>query len=244
MKIESIFEFVAKLIDYLAWPLTLLFIILMTKKQIGQLLEVMIKFISQSNKMKLGKDGFEIERQIEFLTNSLKYDKEDQKDINRLILLQKEDNTSTNPDKPLEEFNKVAKMYLEVNEQDKTKRIVIKNNLGLLMGQLIIKNNISREYLCTNINDAKIVGLCYSIKLIAEPNDLLLLKNIANKASTLHAKYIITATFGNLIENKNSRVEFIDEIFDIMNKFENGADDNLIRRILITKYIIKKNKEK
>lgn len=127
----------------------------------------------------------------------------------------------------------LANNYIEkTNVPDYSKRIKLKAELGRKMGEIVVRNNFSKDELVTNhLSEGLILALSYSVQLKPEEKDLNLLVKISGLAAQLYTKYSILISFDTLSRNNFIAPSRIKEVSDIVKSFRKNADASLLRKI-------------
>lgn len=129
-------------------------------------------------------------------------------------------------------FNLVDNYIAKTSISDYSERLKLKAEIGRKMGQIIVRNNLSKKQLLSeHPEEGMFLALAYAIELKPDNDGLLILNEIASLATQLYTKYVIlvgyrTLASGGIISSKN-----VKEVVEIVNKFKNGADKPLMRNI-------------
>lgn len=134
----------------------------------------------------------------------------------------------------------LANSYVEkTSVPDYTKRINLKAELGRKMGEIIVRNNLSKEELLeSNQSEGMIIALAYAIQLRPDKNALIILNKISQIALQLHSKYSILVGYDSLARNSLITKGQVQEIYKTVNAFRNKADNSLLQKIDDTNYIL------
>lgn len=123
---------------------------------------------------------------------------------------------------------------------DYAERLKMKAELGRIMGQLIVKNNLPKnELLEKHPKEGMYLALAYSIELKPNKEGLDILNKLSNVSLQLYTKYVILIAYRTLassgfINKKEAKI-----IYDLIQKFRNEADKPLIRNIDDTINVLK-----
>lgn len=127
----------------------------------------------------------------------------------------------------------LANSYIEKTSiPDYDQRLRLKAELGRRMGEIIARNNISKDTLLKqNQSEGMLMALAYSVQLRPSDGDLQILSSISKHTKQLYTKYSILLAYDTLARNGFINSDQIEEILDIINKFKVGADLPLQRKI-------------
>lgn len=137
--------------------------------------------------------------------------------------------TSTNDDELLE----LVDSFIErTSLPDYSDRLKMKAELGRKMGQLIVRNKLSKnELLRKHPKEGMYLALAYAIELSPEADSLDLLGKIANRANQLYTKYVILIAYRTLASSGFIPQDMVREVVSIVERFREKADRPLTRNI-------------
>lgn len=135
----------------------------------------------------------------------------------------------------------LADSYVEKSSvSDYGERIKIKSELKRRMGEIIVRNNLSREKLLRDhSSEGMLLAIAHSIKLRPSAPDLEILNSTAASASQLYTKYSILSAYDALARNGLIGEGEMNEVLLRVNGFRNGADHSLLAKIGETERILK-----
>ena len=127
----------------------------------------------------------------------------------------------------------LASSYIErTSVPNYSERIKLKAELGRRMGEIIVRNNLSKhELLSNNPPEGLLLAISYSIQLRPDKDSLLILNKISLLAEQLYTKYSILVAYDTLARNGLIEKEEVNDIYNIINKFTFKADSSLIQKI-------------
>ncbi|HTO16315.1 MAG TPA: YEATS-associated helix-containing protein [Edaphocola sp.] len=158
-------------------------------------------------------------------------------DINKLTV--DKDNTDTRIFKSVETNNshlillELSNNYVEKTDVvDNSARIRLQAEMGRKMGEIIVRNNISKpELLETHKSEGMFLALAYSIQFRPEEGDVSILNKIAKLAVQPYTKYAILIAYDTLARNSFLDKQTIPDIYILMKVFRKGADKMLNEKI-------------
>ena len=119
-------------------------------------------------------------------------------------------------------------------------RIKIKSELKRRMGELIVRNNLSKEKLLRDhSSEGMLLAIAHSIQLRPRASDLETLNNAAVNAAQLYTKYTILSAYDALARNGLIAEDKVDEIVSLAGGFRKQADGSLLAKIAETERILK-----
>lgn len=122
---------------------------------------------------------------------------------------------------------------------DYNERLKLKAELGRKMGEIIVRNNLSKQDLLLNSNsEGMILALSYSIQLKPDETGLEVLKSISKHATQLYTKYSILVSIDTLARNSFISQFQVMEVIQIVKSFKQNADNPLLRKIQDTLTIL------
>ena len=127
----------------------------------------------------------------------------------------------------------LANSYVDkTNVPDYGDRVRLKNELRRKLGELIVKGNFSKEELLKeNKSEGMLLGLAYSIQLQPEARDLALLNQISKLATQLYTRYTTLFSYETLARKSFIDAADTEEVLRIVEKFREGADASLLKKI-------------
>ena len=123
--------------------------------------------------------------------------------------------------------------YIEkTSVPDYSERIKLKAELGRKMGEIIVRNNLSKTELFDNHkSEGMLLALSYSVQLRPDKSGLLVLNQIAKLATQLYTKYSILVGYDTLARNSFIDKQNVQEVYILIKAFRNGADKSLLKKI-------------
>src|SRR5690554_1963150 len=108
----------------------------------------------------------------------------------------------------------LADSYVEKSSvPDYGERIKIKSELKRRMGELIVRNNLSREKLLRDhSSEGMLLAIAHSVQLRPRASDLETLNNAATNAGQLYTKYTILSAYDALARNGQIAEDKMDEV--------------------------------
>jgi hypothetical protein len=123
--------------------------------------------------------------------------------------------------------------YLEKTHiADYSERLKVKAELGRKMGQIIVRNNLSKQQLLKDHpKEGMYLALSYSVELKPDRDGLLLLNEISKVVTQLYTKYVMLLAYRTLASSGIIKKEQVKEVYNIIKSFRINADRPLIRNI-------------
>lgn len=150
------------------------------------------------------------------------------------------DINNTDPESAEPLANKSKQVLIELSDNfiektnvpDYSERIKLKAELGRKMGEIIVRNNLSKNDLFENHkSEGMFLALSYAVQLKPDKSGLLILNQIASLASQLYTKYIILVGYDTLARNSFIDKENVQEVYSLIKALRSGADKSLLRKI-------------
>lgn len=123
--------------------------------------------------------------------------------------------------------------------KDRSERLGLKAELGRKMGEIIVRNNLSKdELLEENQSEGMLLAIAFAMQLKPDKNSLELLNKIAKSASQKYTKYSMLVAYDTLARNSLIDKDEVIEIYKIANGFRAKADPSLLWKIDETTHIL------
>jgi len=176
----------------------------------------------------------ENEQQIETTKRELTSTQERIEDVKLAVDLKSVEQTSLQKDDKQQELliDLVDSYIKRTTIEDYTERLKVKAELGRKMGQIIVRNSLSKEDLLRDHpKEGMYLALAYSVQLRPDNESLVILNQLAKLTSQLYIRYVIligyrTLTSSGFISKSQAR-----DIYNIVLDFRHGADNSLLRHI-------------
>jgi hypothetical protein len=111
-------------------------------------------------------------------------------------------------------------------------RLKMKAELGRKMGEMIVRNNFSKdELLQASRSEGMLLGLAYSVQLRPSGGGWSILQDVATKATQLYTKYAILLAVDTLTRNNFVQATDVPEAARLVNSLRQKADAPLLRKI-------------
>lgn len=140
----------------------------------------------------------------------------------------------------MEQLNALAESYVErTSVPDYGQRISLKAEMGRKMGEIIIRNRLSKqEMIQQTLTEGMVLALAYAVQLRPGQGDVAILNHIADKAGQLFSKYAILIAYGTLARNSMISKNHLEEVHQKLKSFKRGADGPLLVKIAETENIL------
>ncbi|MEX2594056.1 MAG: YEATS-associated helix-containing protein [Anditalea sp.] len=122
---------------------------------------------------------------------------------------------------------------------DYVQRLKLKAELGRKMGEIIIRNRLSKgELLKEHSSEGMLLAIAYAVQLRPAKEDWIILNKIAPQAGQLFTKYSILTGYDTLARNSLIPKNQLGEVLDRVDDFRNQADSALFVKIDETENIL------
>lgn len=189
------------------------------------------------------KTANEAKKQSEYTRNELSNAKERIDDVKLAVDIQNTEEFSNN--QLTQQITPHLLIDLANNYVEKTsvpnynERIKIKSELGRKMGEIIIRNNLSKiDLFNENKSEGMLLALAYSVYLKPNIDDLDILLKISPLFNQLYTKYSILNAVITLARNSLIPSSRLPELQEIIHSFTQSADTALLRKIEETQAIL------
>ncbi len=233
-------EGVVNTIGHIAWPVTAVGIVVMTRKELRGVFVAIAKRIEDRNSaILITKEGLEIKAVVEAQEARLVSMQAEQDQVKSLALQQLKQPAKSNTqliergreDGIYSRLREMADAYMQINIQDYSERTRAKNAAAGEMAFYILSNNISKDQLVNEPHEGLLIALAESIILSADNKDAERLLKVANRATRLHVKYRILIAITKLLERDLFTSDNLVTVRAILSKYEDSADSPLKRLI-------------
>jgi hypothetical protein len=142
---------------------------------------------------------------------------------------------------PEKELYDLVDSYIpKTSVPDYSERLKLKAEFGRKMGEIIIRNQLSKDKLLNKSSEeGMLLALAYSVQLRPDNESLAILNKVSLMVTQLYTKYSILIGYRTLARNGFITKENIKTIYALMTKFKVGADNSLLRNIDETINILK-----
>lgn len=235
----SILDFFAKIIESTSWPITLIWIIFLIRKEITSL------FASISNRIKdnetnlsITTDGLEIKKAIDATDARLATIRAEQAQLSA-IALNPLASVRTDYISAFNQIKEIAINYENIKVSNHKERIALKNAASQAIAFIIIANKLNKDALKNEHLEGIFAGLADSIILNPDQEDFDRLRQVALKSNRLHVRYRIALGFSKLIETELIKSEQLIELNSIISSFLETADPPLNKLLTNIKSLIR-----
>ena len=230
---------VVALIGDIAWPVTVLLLLIVLRHEIRAIFQALQKRIADPHTpVKLTREGLELSSRVEVLegvaeTQQLKADVLASATVTSRTALQKVEGI---PPTLLALRNE----YLAVdNEPNHERRIQRRNELARSMGAEVLRMNIDRQTLVNEGDEIMTLALASAVTALPRLGDDVLILTAGRKITRLHVRYRIAAAVSELAQSRNLQPNLAADMEDLLGSYRRSADDRLIRRINWTLKVLK-----
>lgn len=236
-------ETLVELVGHLAWPLSILLVLFLLKREISDILKAIKKRIQDPRtQVSIGKEGVTLDTKLDVVESQVESLQIDQEQFKQMVLAVagqasytgvKE--TETQSDEIPHELLKLADEYLRISIPDLGERLRKKEQYAQHMTNLVLSQNISRDMLADQHNEGLILALVGAIHAFPKEGDLERLFRISTDVSRLHVRYRIVIAFGRLVERLLVERTDIQRTNEVLDDYLHGADKPLVARIKRTR---------
>lgn len=229
---------VVGLIGDIAWPLTVLLVLIVLRNEIRAIFRALQKRIADPHTpVKLTREGLELSSRVEVLegiaeTQQLKGDVLASATVTTRAALQKVEGIPPT-------LLALRDEYLAVDEPDHERRIQRKNELARWMGAEVLRMNIDRQTLVNEADEIMTLALASAVTALPRLGDDVLILTAGRKITRLHVRYRIAAAVSGLAQSRNLQPNLVADMEDLLDSYRRSADDSLIRRINWTLKVLK-----
>jgi hypothetical protein len=226
------------LVGHLVWPITLLIIFFILRRQVGQAADAIVRRIGDRfTDLTFGRQGLTISSRLDALTSVQESQGLAQDVIAHTAIRAGESHTGQlgqqlpTIDRIPPELTELADEYWDISISDWATRVRAKNDLARQMASYIIAHQISKDLLADQENEGLLVGLASAVNAFPESGDAQRLIRASSKLTSLHVKYRFTVAFGTLIQKRFLTRSELDSVQSVLDSFKDGADEPLLTRI-------------
>jgi hypothetical protein len=242
-------EGIVTTVGHIAWPATAIAIALIARKELRNIFASLAKRIGdKDSEVSITKEGLAIRvnAQEARLTSVLA-----EQDQIKSIALQYSKQYNQFPEgitsapigtgKIDDPLRKMADEYLNINTTDYpdySERVMAKNAVADKMAFYVISKGISKDELAQASNEGNeglLIALAGSITLYSHTGDDKILLKAAHGAKRFHVRFRVLLAIIKLVERKLLSKSDLLEVKQLLEEYENGADDPLKRLIFNVK---------
>ena len=179
-------------------------------------------------------NSIETKREVEFTKKELNSTQERIEDVKVAVNLKSFDHENLSDcDADNEQLINLVNTFIErTSIPDYSDRLKMKAELGRTMGQIIVRNKLSKNLLFEKYKkEGMYLALAYAIELSPDENSLELLIKVSKSAEQLYTKYVILLAYKTLASSNLIKKNKAQEVAEIVETFRNKADRPLIRNI-------------
>lgn len=222
---------VISLIGDVAWPITVLLILIILRHEFKAILQAVQKRISDPHTdVKLTTQGLELSNKVEALEGTV-----ETQQLKADVLARAVTAVRTEPQQaeriPESLFTLRAKYVAADDEPDDMRRIQIKNDLARSMGAEVLRTNIDRHALVDQGDEVMTLALAAAMTALPQPGDDVLILTAGKRIERLHVRYRVAAAVSELAQSLNLQLNLVPGMENLISSYRKSADDRLIRRI-------------
>jgi hypothetical protein len=226
------------LLDVIAWPATVLIALAVLRNQIMTFLSKMTDAIGRAAQISIGKKGVEIklDNKIDAVNSRISALKATQDQVKEIVYSEKRARrrragpgaASVSIPKDL---RTLSEAYLAVDDPDWRQRVARKNELGLQMGNLVIREDVSRDQLAHSRDEGLYLALAAAVAADPEEGCLQRILQVAQAVSRLHVRYKIVLALIALINKGLVEQRDVAAVREALRKMSIRADEPLLKVI-------------
>lgn len=251
----KIFEELVKLVGHLAWPLFALTIVILLKGPISGILKSLGRRVADpDSEVTLG-DWVTVKKHVAANSGNLEALEESQSVLRASLLkllkgeaqkdstapasAEREAAAAKKSEEDRDHLKALADEYLRIQAADRSEKVRRKNEYATMLGDFVITHEVSKDWLAgqTN-NEGLILALVSAVNAMPEEGDFERLMRVSGHVQRLHVRYKMALTLGYLFERRLAAAANAKEACEVLDAYENGADEYLKERIARTRSII------
>lgn len=248
-----------QLVGYLVWPVTILVILFVARHAIRNILKRLEERLHDARTAEITASmqgmGITIKTELDAVVSQVESLQSNQDQLTSLASLRlnkfagvQEEETPSEDIPP--ELLTLANEYLDLPSVRRTAdnfpewraQLNELNQIRDDMTDFIISRNVSRDALANSDNQGLLVALASAIQILPGERDLQRLLRASWHVSRLNVKYRFVLAFTRLIEKDLLSKADIDCVQEVLDKFQQGADEPLQLRIQRTRAFIEAKK--
>jgi hypothetical protein len=217
-----------ELLNVVAWPATVLIALFVLRYQIQAFLTKLTDSIAHASQIVIGKKGLEIKLAA---VNSRIVALNAAQDLVTETVYGSKRRQSRAPRKAATQLPQglrdLAAAYVAVNEPDWRSRVLRKNELALQMGDLVIREDVSRDVLVQEKDEALHLALAAAAAADPQPGDLERMLRVAPTTARLHVRYKLVVALMSMINKGLVQPKDKAKVHESLQRMGGGADDSL-----------------
>jgi hypothetical protein len=225
------------LVGHLVWPVTLLVVFFMLRRQFRQAADAIGERIGDRySDFSITREGLRVSSRLDALTTAVESQSLAQGVIAHTAVAQAGEPGP--PGQPIPaagqippELQALADEYLAVEIPDWAARVRAKDELALQLGSYVIAHRTSKDLLAVQENEGLLVGLASAVNALPESGDGQRLVMASARLTRLHVKYRFTIAFASLIQKRLLTSEELRSVQQVLDSFMQGADESLRARV-------------
>lgn len=232
-------EFIREIIELLkavAWPCTVLLVLLILRAEIRSFVAKLAETLSTAAQISIGTKGLDIkyDKKIAVINSQLSALGAVQSQVTETVYKKDRRKRGNMKANALAKgiptgLRDLATEYTNVQETDWWARVLRKNELALQMGDFVIREDVSRNLLASEQDEALYVALAAAASVDPQPEDLERLLSLASTAKRLHVRYKIVVALGALINKGLVRKSSAPRVREALDKMSAQADPALLK---------------
>jgi hypothetical protein len=227
------------LIGDIAWPITVLLILVILRREFEAILQALQKRIGNPHTdVKLTTQGLELSNKVEALEGAV-----ETQQLKAGVLASAVVATRTEPRSaeriPQSLFTLRTEYIAADDEPDDMRRIQVKNDLARSMGAEVLRTNIDRHALVDQGDEVMTLALAAAVTALPQPGDDVLILTAGRRIERLHVRYRVAAAVSELAQSLNLQLNLVPGMENLISSYRKSADDRLIRRIDWTLKVLK-----
>lgn len=140
----------------------------------------------------------------------------------------------------METLTALADSYVERTAvPDYGQRLSLKAEMGRRMGEIIIRNRLSKQdMILQTLSEGMVLALAYAVQLRPGQGDVAILNHISDHAGQLFTKHAILTAYDTLARNSLITGDSLEGVHQKLKAFKNRADGPLLVKIAETENIL------
>jgi hypothetical protein len=242
--VPEILREITEMLKAVAWPLVAVLALLILRGEIRSFVAKLAETLGNAAQISIGAKGLDIkyDRKIAAINSRISALGAVQSQVTETIYkterrdraFKKQDRATGIP----QALRELSTEYANVKDADWQTRVLRKNELALRMGDLVMREDVSRQLLAGGQDEALYVALAAAAATDPQPEDFERLLLVAGTAMKLHVRYKIVLSLGSLINKGLVRQELAPRLREALDRMAVGADASLLRIIKETETLL------
>jgi hypothetical protein len=194
---------VISLVGYIAWPITVLLILIILRREFGAILQALQKRIGDPHApVKLTTQGLELSSRVEVLEGTVETQQLKADVLASAVVAERADPREAEGI-PQALLTLRAEYIAASGEQDYVRRTQMKTDLARSMGAEVLRMNIDRKTLADQRDEVMTLALAAAVTALPQLGDDVLILTAGKEIERLHVRYRVAAAISELAQSRN-----------------------------------------